>query len=199
MISLLKLSRKWKIPTGVEFSIAALDCPELAVPPALKIRLAIDYHVPNWFIPAFVLLLSQAEENLEESDSDLLGTIVLHRYHRIREGMRQKRNLLFRETPPAVISPLCRQDTCADRWVNAWRYRVMILLTTNTALITSFMIRDAIVNSGFGVCEDCVSSSITRYKDVFDAESVYLVLGSASVASFLFPSAPSPTSEVANN
>ncbi|KAJ7789882.1 hypothetical protein B0H14DRAFT_2307521, partial [Mycena olivaceomarginata] len=119
-ISILHLSRKYIIPTGVRY--AQHNLPSLPdFTPVIQLRLARQYSILDWADAGFRGLVDRKLKDIDLEDAENMGIVAFHQLVQVHCKI-QELNLGLAYNPPTVPhSPGCIDEPqCTRLWERAW-------------------------------------------------------------------------------
>ncbi|KAJ7780102.1 hypothetical protein DFH07DRAFT_730034 [Mycena maculata] len=119
-ISILHLSRKYTIPSGVKYAVANLPT-HRDFTPAIQLRLARQYSILHWADLGFQSLVFRRLKNITLADAETMGVVAYHKLVQVHCQI-QKLDLDLAFNPPTVVhSPGCLdENVCSKLWDWAW-------------------------------------------------------------------------------
>ncbi|KAJ6571527.1 hypothetical protein B0H19DRAFT_937253 [Mycena capillaripes] len=119
-ISILHMSRKYTIASGIRYAIANLPT-HRGFTPAIQLRLARQYSIPHWADLGFRSLVCRRLTSITQADAENMGVVAYHKLVQVRCAV-EELDLGLAFNPPTVFhSPGCLdENVCTRLWETAW-------------------------------------------------------------------------------
>ncbi|KAF7288226.1 putative Glycerol-3-phosphate O-acyltransferase [Mycena chlorophos] len=119
-VALIRVAHMWNIPSAMKYATRELPL-HPGFTAALKIQLARQYDIPDWFDSAFSELHATAIEDITLEDADTMGVVTLHKVLSLKfEILEFRRSIAY--NPPAVSHSYTCTDNpeCSKLWETFW-------------------------------------------------------------------------------
>ncbi|KAJ7254471.1 hypothetical protein C8J57DRAFT_1518603 [Mycena rebaudengoi] len=141
LISVLKLSKFLRIPTGVTYAVNCLPThPDFT--PATQLQLARQYEIQDWVDPAFRALIERRLSDISLADAEQIGLAAYHKLVQVKCLLADEMSGLAFNAPEVKHCSACLDEPrCSRLWEWAWwgGFGKQILHPENTKSASAIM------------------------------------------------------------
>ncbi|KAJ7465666.1 hypothetical protein FB451DRAFT_1402676 [Mycena latifolia] len=118
--SVLHLSKLWRIPSGIKYTILHLPShPDFT--PAIQIRLSRQYDITDWADPAFRNLVQRPLSQITLSDAEHMGVVAYYKLVQVKCKLEEHKVGLAFNPPDVYHSFSCMDENeCSRLWEWFW-------------------------------------------------------------------------------